>query len=253
MQSDLVSIITPTYNSSKFIRETIASVKEQTYRSWEMIIVDDCSQDDTCSIIEDISSSDIRIKLFKNKKNEGPAIARNIGLGAAIGQYIAFLDSDDLWLPNKLESQLAFMKKHDIAFSYTLYRRISEQGDICGKLTKLPAKLTAQGMMKNTGIGGCLTVIIDKSKTGPFEMKDLRLHHDLLLWIEILRRGFTAFGLQEDLARYRIVNKSVSRNKIKSALGIWKLYRKELNTGFPKAIWYFVHYAVNAYAKSKTL
>jgi teichuronic acid biosynthesis glycosyltransferase TuaG len=253
MLAPIVSIITPAYNSRRFISDTIESVKSQTYTAWEMIVVDDCSFDNTCEVVEQKAKLDERIRLIRVDKNSGPAIARNIALEAASGRYIAFLDSDDIWLPQKLERQIAFMQQGGIAFSYTNYRRMREQGDLYGKLIKLPLSLDYWGLLKNTGIAGCLTVMIDREMTGDFWMPDLPHGEDLVLWLQLIKKGFTAFGLSEDLARYRIVGNSTSRNKRRAAKEVWRVYRDIEKLGFLPSSWCFINYAWSALQKSRSL
>lgn len=245
----LVSIITPAFNAARYIKETIASVQAQTYNCWEMIIVDDCSIDNTCDIVMEIERLDNRIRLIKSMANGGPSIARNMALKAAKGRYVAFLDSDDIWLPDKLERQLAFMHAHDAAISYTQYRRISSSGDICGKLISIPDSIDYKGLLKNTAIA-TLTVIVDREKTGTFEMVNT-YYDDYVLWLDLLKRGFIAYGLQEDLARYRIVSKSVSRNKWNSTMKVWRTYRDIEKLNLPFATWCFINYVCHALIKYK--
>jgi glycosyltransferase involved in cell wall biosynthesis len=245
----LISIVTPAYNAARFIEATIASVKAQTYPSWEMIVVDDCSQDDTCSNVAKFMAHDPRIKLVRQEKNGGPAAARNAALEAANGKYIAFLDSDDLWLPAKLEMQLAFMRDSGAAISFTGYRRISEAGNTTGRLINIPKELSYRELLKNTAIATS-TVVIDRERTGPFRMTKT-YYDDYALWLELLKRGFVAHGLQQDLMRYRIVGESVSRRKGKSALWVWRTYRQIEKLSMPYAVWCFVNYAWRASLKYK--
>lgn len=244
-----VSVITPAYNAARFIRDTIESVQSQTYNSWEMIIVDDCSSDNTCDIVEEKARHDNRIRLIRQTENGGPARARNSALKAATGRYIAFLDSDDLWLPEKLERQLAFVQKHEAVLSFTQYRRISITGDQYGKLITIPSTIDYRGLLKNTAIATS-TVIIDRKKSGPFEMVGT-FYDDFVLWLDLLKRGIIAHGLQEDLMRYRIVGKSVSRNKLKSALWVWRTYRNIEKLSPPYSAWCFLNYAIRACIKYK--
>lgn len=252
IQDGLVSVITPAFNAARFIRQTIESVRAQIYPRWEMIIADDCSRDNTCEIVESLARQDGRIRLIRLANNHGPALARNCALGAAKGRYIAFLDSDDLWLPEKLEHQVAFMKERDVAFSYTQYRLMSEKGDKVGKLVSCPPSLNYWGLLKNTAGLGCLTVMIDRKKTGPFKMVNFR-PEDFILWLHLLKFGFTAYGLQEDLARYRHVEGSDSSNVWTCAKWTWAIYRRIEQLSAPYAAWCFINYAWRAYCKRRTL
>jgi len=247
--NELVSIIVPSYNSEKFVAETIESVINQTYSEWELLIVDDCSMDNTCEIIEKIAKSDSRINLIKHVQNGGPAKARNTAIKRAKGRYIAFLDSDDLWLPHKLEHQLEFARQRKAILSFTQYRRISSTGDKCGRLVPIPSTLDYRSLLKNTAIATS-TVIVDRQKSGPFEMVNT-YYDDFVLWLNLLKRGTIAHGLQEDLMRYRIVDKSVSRHKGKSALWVWRTYRNIESLSLPSAAWCFVNYALRGYIKYK--
>ena len=246
--SSLVSIITPSYNSSKFIKDCVASVFSQTYKNWEMIIVDDCSKDNSKEIISELSTKDKRIKPIFLEKNVGAAEARNAAIRQSKGKYVAFLDSDDLWNPKKLEKQLSFMYENEIAFSYTNYQFISENGEDLSNIISAPEKMTYDSYLKNTIIG-CLTVIIDREKSGEFEMPNIRSSHDMALWLLIMKRGFSAYGLDENLARYRIVSTSNTASKWHAAKDVWKVYRKVEKLSFIYSAWCFVWYAFNALKK----
>jgi len=246
--SSLVSIITPSYNSSKFIKDCVASVFSQTYKNWEMIIVDDCSKDNSKEIISELSTKDKRIKPIFLEKNVGAAEARNAAIRQSKGKYVAFLDSDDLWNPKKLEKQLSFMYENEIAFSYTNYQFMSENGEDLSNIISAPEKMTYDSYLKNTIIG-CLTVIIDREKSGEFEMPNIRSSHDMALWLLIMKRGFSAYGLDENLARYRIVSTSNTASKWHAAKDVWKVYRQVEKLSFIYSAWCFVWYAFNALKK----
>ena len=203
--NNLVSIITPSFNSSSFIEECIDSVLSQTYNNWELLIVDDFSSDNSSKLVK--RYNDDRILLIELKKNVGASEARNIAIRKAKGKYIAFLDADDIWAPQKLEDQIYFMKKKDIAFSFSSYQTVSEDGKKLLSVIKAPNIMTYSSYLKNTIIG-CLTVIIDRDKTGDFEMSNIRSSHDMALWLLIMRRGFKAYGLDKILAKYRLVSTS---------------------------------------------
>ncbi|WP_088032400.1 glycosyltransferase family 2 protein [Evansella clarkii] len=238
---DLVSIITPAYNSEKFIRHTIDSVLAQTYSNWEMIVVDDCSTDRTVEIVTEFMEKDNRIKLVQLKENKGPALTRNTAIKYARGRYLAFLDSDDQWLPEKLQRQLVFMKKNDIAFSYTNYEFIDEDGTPTNKFTQIPDVVDYKDLLKQNIIG-CLTVMLDINKTGKIEMADIRSRQDYTTWLSLTKRGFKAYGIKETLAKYRLVENSLSSNKVKMAKQNWKVYREVERLSVIKSLWYFLHY-----------
>ncbi len=240
-RTPLISIITPAYNSESFIEETMKSVLAQTYRHWEMIIVDDCSKDETVELVQTYMEQDERIKLIKLTENSGPAITRNTAINNAKGRFLAFLDSDDQWLPNKLEKQLQFMVDQQIAFSFSAYHVINEAGENTGTTIGVPDQVTYEELLKNNVIG-CLTVMLDKEAIGDIEMVNIRTRQDYVLWLDLTKRGFTAYGLKEPLAKYRVVEQSISSNKIKMAKQNWYVYRKIEKIGLAKSIWYFIHY-----------
>ncbi|MFC9447526.1 glycosyltransferase family 2 protein [Bacillus cereus] len=244
----LVSIITPSYNASSFIKETIQSVQSQTYTNWEMIIIDDVSKDNTCELIKEEIKKDNRIRLIELQENCGAAIARNTGINNAKGKYVAFLDSDDLWLPEKLEKQLEFMQNNDIAFSFTSYQIMNQDGTLTDKVLHVPEKINYNGLLKNTIIG-CLTVMLDIEKLGRVQMPNIRTRQDTATWLKILRQGHYAYGLDEVLSKYRKVENSISSKKFKMAKMNWKLYREIEELSIPKSAWCFINYALNGVVK----
>ena len=246
--NSLVSIITPSYNSSKFIEECINSVITQSYIDWEMIIVDDYSTDNSRDLILKFAKEDNRINPIFLDENVGAAASRNIAIKQSKGKYIAFLDSDDIWIKDKLEKQIAFMNEKDIAFSFTCYQPISEDGMEKYSVIKAPKKMTYHSYLKNTIIG-CLTVIIDKEKTGDFQMPNIRSSHDMALWLLIMKRGFSAYGLDENLAYYRIVSNSNTSKKWKAAKEVWDVYRKVEKLNIIFSVYNFIGYAYNAIKK----
>lgn len=199
MEEELVSIIMPSYNTGKFIKETINSVIAQTYSNWELIIVDDCSTDNTDEIVKSIN--DNRIIYLKNETNSGAAISRNKALREAKGRWIAFLDSDDLWKNDKLEKQIKFMKENNCYFSYTNYIEIDENGNINGKRVTGPKKITKTGMF-NYCWPGCLTVMYDANKIGLIQIEDIKKNNDYAMWLKVCKKA-DCYLLSEDLAMYR--------------------------------------------------
>jgi teichuronic acid biosynthesis glycosyltransferase TuaG len=248
MEKELVSIITPCFNSSEYIIAAIDSVRQQTYQKWEMIITDDYSSDNTCEIIETYIEKDVRIKLYRSDKNRGAAAARNNSLKHTNGQYVAFLDSDDVWVDDKLAKQLAFIRGTGAAISFTVYREMSENGDIFGKFidTGSPAIISYKDMLKKAATMGCLTIMVDLSKTGDLRMLDVKTGQDYALWLSILKRSFHAYKLNECLAYYRIRSNSISRNKVKKVLSQWRIYRESEQLSFVCSAWCFGHYAWRA-------
>ena len=246
--NNLISIITPYYNSSKFIYEFVNYVLLQSYSNWELLIVDDFSDDNSKELLLNLEKKDKRIRVIFLDINAGAANARNVAILKAKGRYIAFLDSDDSWQSQKLDRQISFMKQNDIAFSFTSYQSISENGsDVIG-IFVVPYKLTYNDYLKNTIIG-CLTVIIDREKIGDFEMPDIRSSHDMALWLLIMKRGFDAHGLNENLANYRIVLASNTSSKLDAAKDVWRVYRHLEKLSFFYSIWCFLNYAFNAILK----
>tara|TARA_B110000879_G_scaffold141430_1_gene184097 strand:+ start:2097 stop:2846 length:750 start_codon:yes stop_codon:yes gene_type:complete len=246
--SKLVSIIIPSYNSEKFIKQCIESVIAQTYTNWEMLIVDDCSRDDSCLVIKELATQEGRIKYFLLDKNIGAAEARNVAIQQAKGKYIAFLDSDDLWELEKLEKQISFMQTEDIVFSFSTYQPMSEDGSKLYSIIHAPKIVTYSSYLKNTIIG-CLTVVIDREIAGDFEMPNISSSHDMALWLLIMKRGFDAYGLDENLARYRIVSASNTSSKWRVAKDVWKIYREVEKLSFLYSGWCFLNYAFNALVK----
>ncbi len=198
--NDLVSIIMPSYNTEKYISESIASVQKQTYADWELIIVDDCSTDNTDEIVKPFLS-DKRIKYIKNETNSGAAVSRNRALREAKGKWIAFLDSDDLWLPVKLEKQIAFMKENDYHFSYTNYVEINEASIPIGRVITGPKRITKRGMYNYCWMG-CLTVMYDAETVGLIQIADIKKNNDYAMWLKICKKS-ECYLLDKVLAMYR--------------------------------------------------
>lgn len=246
MAKTLVSVITPAYNARTFISDAVCSVQRQSYVNWELLVVDDGSFDGTAELVDDLARHDSRIRLIR-QPNRGPAMARQRALDAAQGRYIAFLDADDVWLPEKLARQLAFMQDRDAAISFTQFRRMSADGTRIGHLVDIPNQLDYWGLLKRTAIATS-TVIIDRHLTGDFRMTRT-YYDDYALWLSILRCGVVAYGLREDLMRYRVLDKSVSRNKWRSAYWVWRVYRDIEGLSLAQASWCFANYAVNGVLK----
>lgn len=244
----LVSVITPVFNSEKYIGKSIESVLNQTYPSWEMILVDDLSTDRSVEIIGDYMKKDERIKLIKLSENSGAAVARNTALDASAGRFIAFLDSDDLWKPEKLEKQLAFMQKNDYAFTFTDYELMDQDGNLLRKTIHMPDSIDYKGLLKNTIIG-CLTVMLDRQQVGNIQMPNIRTRQDFALWLSVLKKGYRAYSIQEPLSIYRIVEGSISSNKFKAAKRNWFVYRKIEKLGLLYSSWCFANYVYTSIKK----
>lgn len=220
----LVSIISPTYNCGRFIAETINSVLAQTYTNWEMLIVDDCSTDNTCEIVEQFD--DRRIKFYRLKKNNGAAVARNTALKMAQGQWIAFLDSDDLWMPDKLQKQLEFMVKNNYDFSYTEYSECDENGVTKPGYISGPRHISRYGMIAYCW-PGCLTVMYNREKVGLIQISDIKKNNDYAMWLKACRKA-NCHLLPEVLAIYRRGRSgSISTHSIKNLIKWHYLLFKE--------------------------
>jgi teichuronic acid biosynthesis glycosyltransferase TuaG len=222
-------------------KNSINSVVNQTYESWELIIVDDCSKDDTQYIVSNYCKNDNRIKLFVNEKNLGSAISRNIGIRNSSGRYISFLDSDDLWNPNKLSKQVNFMRLNKYSFTYSYYSKIDEQGLLLKNIDNLPEKVSYISTLKSNKIG-CLTAIYDTEFFGKVYMENLKKRQDLTLWLKLLKENNYAYCCKEILANYRIRKNSLSRNKLKLVKFHWLIYRKIEKQNFINSTYYLLFY-----------
>lgn len=246
LETHLVSIITPSYNSASFIEKTIESVLEQTYKNWEMIIVDDSSTDQSQELIKQYMLQNKRIKLIINQEKLGAAQSRNRAIEEAKGEYIAFLDSDDLWFSEKLEKQITLMKKNDVYLSYSSYNTIDETGKVMGTFL-VREKVTYYDMLKTSTIG-TLTTIYNVKELGKCYFEDIG-HEDYVMKLQILKKIKFAQGINEPLAHYRIVRKSLSSNKFKAANWQWYIYRKIEKLSLFKSIYYFLYYTYNGIFK----
>lgn len=238
------SIILPLYNASNFIDETLQSVLAQTYAHWELLVVDDVSTDNSLAIVQKYAAKDKRIKLLQHSKNAGAAQARNTGIKNATGRYIAFIDADDVWLPNKLEKQLQFMHTNNLAFTYASQILIDENGAEKGKFITIP-EITYRSMLKTCWVG-CCTAVYDTEKLGKQYFETQRGQEDYILWLQIIKQIGTSKGIIEPLAKYRAVSGAVSANKIAAAKRQWKVYRELEKLNLMQSSYYFIHYAVNA-------
>lgn len=222
---DLVSIITPTYNCGKYIGETIESVLNQSYKNWEMIIVDDCSTDNTKEVVEKYVKKDNRIKYFFLEENSGAAVARTKAMKIASGKYMAFLDSDDIWFPDKLEKQLSFMKENNYNFTCTAYEQVDENGNPLNKIIRTKKKTDYNGVLLSCPVGNS-TVMYNVEKLGKFVVPNIRKRNDDALWLQILKKEKFIYGMPDVLMKYRVRSNSISRSKVKLIKYHWKLYRE---------------------------
>lgn len=239
----LVSIVMPTYNCAKYIEESVVSVIKQTYTNWELIIIDDCSTDNTEDIVKSYCEKDNRIKYFRLDVNSGAAIARNEGIKCAKGRYIAFLDSDDLWMEKKLEKQISFMEKNKYNFTCTDYMQIDEKGQENGVIIKCKKKVDYNGVLLNCPIGNS-TVIYNAEKLGKFEIPNIKKRNDDALWLQILKKEKYAYGLNEVLMKYRIRKNSISSDKIDLIKYHWKLYREIEKLSISRSLFHIIYWIV---------
>ncbi len=246
--AELISIITPVYNSEKYIAETIESVLAQSYSNWEMIIVDDCSTDKSREIIRKFVEKDSRIHLIEFDENSGTGKARNIALQNANGRFVAFLDSDDMWMPEKLDKQIRFMTENHYPISFTSYKLVDENGNDLHRVIRVMKSVNLHQYLKNTIIGYSSSMI-DLRLIGSFQIADIRIRVDTQVWINLLKKGFVAYGLNEVLMIYRIHKQAISANKLYAAKETWNLYYHVEKLGFFKSVFYFGNYACNAFKK----
>ena len=240
MKEELVSIIMPSYNSGKFISESILSIQQQTYNNWELIITDDCSSDNTIDIIKTFQKEDFRIKLLLLSSNSGAGVARNNCKKFAKGRYVAFCDSDDKWKNEKLTSQLQFMKKHNLSLTYSSYDSVDSNGNFERKIN-IPKTITYSKILRNNYLG-CLTVIYDVKLIGKRYMPKIRNRQDWALWINILRDIEVTKGIQDSLAIYNSRSESISSNKLKMLKYTWIIYKYELGFNYIKSVSYMMIY-----------
>lgn len=223
----------PAYNSEKFIGAALESVINQSYKSWEMIIVDDCSTDDTANIVHEYVKRDNRIKYFKLENNWGAAVARNKAIELATGAYMAFLDSDDIWFSEKLSKQIRFMKKNNYAFTCTSYTKIDVLGKFLNKTIVAQSKRDYDGVLKKCP--GNSTVIYNVEKLGKFKIPDIKKRNDYVLWLQVIKKEKYLYGIEEELGSHRIRTGGISSNKQSLIRYHWKVYREIENLSLLKS------------------
>lgn len=237
--NELVSIIMPTYNSEKFILKTIESVINQSYKNWELIITDDHSTDNTVELIKSSYVNENRIRVYPLSINQGAAVARNNSIKEAKGRYIAFLDSDDIWFPRKLEKQLAFMQKTKCDLTYSSFIVVNEKGEKKGYVNA-DNKVTYKSLLKRDTIG-CLTVMYDTAKNGKVYMPLIRKRQDWALWLNILKQdNVISLGIKDTLAQYTLRQDSLSSNKIKLLKYTWQIFYKIENMSIILSVYHFI-------------
>ena len=238
----------PCYNMEKFVSEAIMSVSQQTYPYWELLIVDDASTDGTVATVKKLADQDERIHFTVKTEHSGIADTRNLCIRLANGPFLAFLDADDVWHPEKLEKQVMFMKEKNVGFTYSAYDWIDEDGVSLNKCIHTIGNLDYEAYLRNTIIG-CSTVMVNKTITGDVAVPNFRTSEDSATWLDILKKGHLAYAIEEPLVSYRIRKKSASSNKLKASSDLWKVYRKNEKLSFVKALYYFGCYAFNALKK----
>lgn len=247
MGAEKVSIVVPVYNAAAYLEKTVEMVRLQTFDSWELILVDDHSSDESRTILERLASEDDRIVVMEQENGrKGAAGARNLGTRHASGRYLAFLDADDVWRADKLEKELAFLKEKDAAFVFTAYEFGDEEAKGTGKLVRVPEQLTYKKALSRTVIFTS-TVLFDLTKIEKelLYMPDVK-SEDTATWWRILRSGHTAYGLNENLVIYRRPKKSLSSNKAAALSRIWSLYRRQEGLSVVRSAWYFCFWALRA-------
>lgn len=244
----MVSVIMPAYNSEGYIADAIKSVIYQTYKNIELIICDDASSDNTVKIITETVGSDSRVKIIRKTENSGVAKTRNAAIEQANGRYIAFLDSDDIWKPEKLKTQIKFIKESECAVCYSSYGFINANGKLLNnKSAGIKENADYHSLLKDNFIG-MLTVVVDRNKIGEIVFSNER-HEDLILWLNLVKNNFSLMGLNEILALYRVSGESLSGNKKKAAKWRWQVYRNSEKLNLFRSLWYMTFYTINALKK----
>ena len=250
METDKVSIITPTFNSSEYISKTINSIISQSYKYWELLITDDFSTDNTAEIIKKYTLKDKRIKLLRLKKNSGAGVARNNSIRHAKGNFIAFCDSDDQWIPSKLEKQIAFLKQNNLSFTYSAYDVINENGQYLR--TIIPPKIINYETILRNNYIGCSTAIYNAKKLGKLYMPVIRKRQDWVLWIKIFKVVGKTIGMSESLVLYRVSKDSISSNKISLIKYNFNVFKNELKFGIFKSFYMMLKF-IYYYFKKKII
>ncbi|TXI68625.1 glycosyltransferase family 2 protein [Flavobacterium sp. UBA6195] len=247
----LVSIITPSYNSAKFIAETIQSVQNQTYQNWEMIIVDDGSSDETENVVLSIIQKDNRIQFHKLSQNSGPAVARNTGIEKASGDYMTFIDADDIWFPTFIENNIKTIQETGIPFVFSSYKRANEQLEFVYSDFIVPNKVSYSDILKSNSIS-CLTAFVDIKKLGKKYMPLIRKRQDMGLWLNYLKVIPFAHGIQKTQAIYRIRENSLSRKKSDLIKYQWQFYREVEKLNVFESSYYMLHWMYRGFMKYRS-
>ena len=245
-----VSVIMPAYNAAIYFKKSIESVLSQTYPNWELLVIDDCSTDNSAAIIKEYAAKDNRIKYLKTDASSGsPTLPRNIGIEHAQGRFIAFLDSDDAWFPDKLEKQVRLFENDRTAIVFSDYEKISENGERNGRVIKAPLQVAYRQLLKGNVIGN-LTGMYDTEKVGKVYCQNIH-HEDYVLWLSILKQGYIARNTGTVEALYRVRKRSVSADKRTVIAWQWHIYREIEKLNVLQSAYYFLHYAYKAFRKSR--
>jgi teichuronic acid biosynthesis glycosyltransferase TuaG len=242
ISEDLVSIIMPTYNCGGFIGVTLDSVITQTYQNWELIVVDDCSIDNTEEVVKSYMLKEPRIQYYKLDENSGAAIARNKAVELAAGKYVAFLDSDDLWFPEKLSKQISFMKRNNYTFSCTSYTKIDESGNYLNRIIKANVKSDYDGILKRNP--GNSTVIYNAMVLGKFKIPNIKKRNDYVMWLQVIKKAKYLYGIEEPLGSHRIRTGSLSRKKANLVSYHWKVYREIEELSIFKSSYLIIYWVI---------
>lgn len=238
----LVSVIMPAYNSEIYIESAIRSVQAQTVDNWELLVLEDGSKDSTPEIVAKLAAEDERIRLLPNEENMGPARTRNRGMDLCTGKYIAFLDSDDIWYPDKLEKQLALAEEYEADIMYCSYAIVDSQGKSRSADFIVPPQADLKYMLVKS-VFSCSTAMLRRSSVGDSRFPVDFYHEDYAFWLALLQKGLVARGTPEVLAAYRVSENSRASNKLASAVRRWHVYRKFLHYSFFRSAWYLSRYA----------
>ncbi|KGX91074.1 glycosyl transferase [Pontibacillus halophilus JSM 076056 = DSM 19796] len=238
----LVSVVTPVFNGERYLYDCVQSVLKQTYSNWEMILVNDASTDGTAHLLEDLSKDDKRIKPVSLMYNRGAAYARNEAIRRANGKYVAFLDCDDYWHPDKLRKQIQFMEQYHHPFTYTNYALVNERGELLEEMTLSPT-LTYRDLLKRNSIG-CLTVILNREHFHELHMPSIG-HEDYATWLQCLKEIDGAYGLEESLASFRVRKQSLSSNRWKGLKWRWGVYRYQ-RLNYVQSCYYMVSHTLQS-------
>jgi teichuronic acid biosynthesis glycosyltransferase TuaG len=247
-QQGLVSIVTPVFNAERYIEQTILSVLGQSYQNWELLLIDDCSRDHSAEIIKNYTEKDPRIKYHRLKENSGAAVARNAAINFAKGEYLAFLDSDDLWMTDKLKRQLAYMNEKACAFSFTHINIIDSDNNIVKAIVPIPLLANYKYLLKHTVIATS-TVLLNRSKLPSFTMPSRRGGQDYATWLQLLRNVDYAYGLDDCLTSYRVSSHSLSSNKFSSIQQVYEIQTQNEHINKLRAIVNTVCFCIYTFKK----